>query len=252
MPSVLGSSSSTFGTSVFHRLLSSKPEYTTGPTYVQSPSTWSAVNSTITERNWSPFTDRYMHHLPMVSFQITSGAHVLPSRSGLESCFGHACQISPSSAYGSRLRCYRTAPNAPYPCCARTDDACRTDSRHRFPRRLRDRARPPDRWRACARCRWARWPVPQIVVLQTIALQHSRLLRRFHSLLRPPNAQIVRAQSAEGHDCLAILVSRSLSNAPEYVTSPSSPVSLSVIWLAPSTASQVPSGRRSRCRLPSG
>ena len=52
--------------------------------------------------------------------------------------------------------------------------------------------------------------MPQIVVLQTIALQHSRLLRRFHSLLRPPNAQIVRAQSAEGHDCLAILVSRKL------------------------------------------
>ena len=36
----------------------------------------------------------YMHHLPMVSFQITSGAHVLPLTSGVEDCFAQPSHMS--------------------------------------------------------------------------------------------------------------------------------------------------------------
>jgi len=47
-----------------------------------------------------------MHQRRIVSFQITSGAQVLPSRSGFSGWHGHACQTSPSSEAGSRLRLF--------------------------------------------------------------------------------------------------------------------------------------------------
>ena len=36
-----------------------------------------------------------MHHLPIVSFQNTSGAHMLPSTSGFVDCLDHSSQMSP-------------------------------------------------------------------------------------------------------------------------------------------------------------
>ena len=66
----------------------------------------SATSRTMTERRSSPLSDRYMHHRCIVGFHMTSGAHVLPRRSGFVGLAGHCSQIAPSSASGLRVRLF--------------------------------------------------------------------------------------------------------------------------------------------------